>query len=108
MASGYKRLYGPAQLPTSATDLYTSPADARTRLRHLHVSNPSGAAVDVTLSIGADAAATRILDAFPIAANSVYSTRSRMRYALEPGEKLTGSSSAATTVAVIEGYLENV
>lgn len=105
---GYKRLVGPRQLPTSAEDLYTAPAGTRARIRHLHVSNPSASAVDVTLSAGADAASTRILDGFPIAADSIYSPRRPAEYTLEPGEKIQGFSSAATTVIVVDGVTESL
>lgn len=63
-----KRLYGPAQLTNAAADLYTVPAGRKALVRHIHVQNPTGGAVSVTLSVGADAAATRIFDARSIAA----------------------------------------
>jgi len=65
-----KRLFGPAQLTNAAATKYTVPANRRAILRHIRISNPSGNAVNLTLSIGADTAATRIFDAFPIGANS--------------------------------------
>ncbi len=40
-------------------------------MRHIHVQNPSGSAVTFTASIGADAAGTRLFDAYSIAANAV-------------------------------------
>jgi hypothetical protein len=66
-----KRLNGPAQLTNAAVTRYTGPANRRGIIRHIHVSNPSGLAVLFTMSIGADAAATRIFDAFSIAAGTV-------------------------------------
>ena len=67
-----KRLNGPSQLTNATVTRYTTPAATRTILRHMHISNPSGAAVDLTMSIGADAAAVRLFDGFPIPADSVY------------------------------------
>jgi hypothetical protein len=66
-----KRLHGPALVTNTAATKYTVPTNVKTIVRHIHVSNPSGSTVTFTLSIGADAAAVRIFDAFPISANSV-------------------------------------
>jgi len=66
------RLAGPAQVSNAAATKYTVPALTKTIVRHIHVQNPSGAAVTFTMSIGADAAATRIFDAYSIAAGSVF------------------------------------
>jgi len=71
MARTAKRLAGPAQVSNAAATKYTVPALTKTILRHIHISNPSGSAVTFTLSIGADAAAVRLYDAFSIPANSV-------------------------------------
>ena len=68
MARIAKRLHGPAQVSNAAATKYTVPALTKTVIRHIHVQNPSAAAVTFTLSIGADAAATRIFDAFSIPA----------------------------------------
>lgn len=72
MARIPKRLAGPAQVSNAAATKYTVPALTKTIIRHVHVQNPSGSAVTFTMSIGTDAAATRIFDAFSIAANSVF------------------------------------
>lgn len=68
MAKTAKRLAGPAQVSNAATTKYTVPASTKTIVRHIHVQNPSGSAVTFTLSIGADAAATRVFDAYSIPA----------------------------------------
>lgn len=65
------RLAGPALLTNAAATKYTVPAATQTILRHIHVENPTGAAVTFTMSIGADAAGTRIYDVFSIAAGAV-------------------------------------
>lgn len=69
MPATAKRLFGPAQLTNAAATKYTVPALTKTKIRHIHVVNP-GAAVTLTMSIGADAAGTRIYDALPIPANA--------------------------------------
>jgi len=63
-----KRLAGPAPIATGPTTIYTVPANTRTIVRHIHVQNPSGSPVTLTYSIGADAAGTRIRDAFSVPA----------------------------------------
>jgi hypothetical protein len=71
MARIPKRLAGPAQVSNAAATKYTTPANTKTVVRHIHAQNPSGSAVTFTLSIGADAAGVRIFDVYSIAANSV-------------------------------------
>jgi len=68
MARTPKRLAGPAVVATGPATIYTVPASTKTIIRHIHVQNPSGSPVTLTLSIGADAAGTRILSAFSIPA----------------------------------------
>lgn len=65
------RFHGPAQVSNAAATKYTVAAAQRIVIRHVHISNPSGSPVTFTLSVGADAAATRLYDAFSIPANSV-------------------------------------
>lgn len=71
MARTAKRLAGPALVSNAAATKYTVPSTTKTIIRHIHVQNPSGSAVTFTLSIGADAAGTRLFDAFSIAAGTV-------------------------------------
>lgn len=63
-----ERLYGPALIATGPTTVYTVPALTKTIIRHIHLSNPSGSPVTFTLSIGADAAATRLWQTYSIPA----------------------------------------
>lgn len=72
MARTPKRLAGPAQVSNAAATKYTVPGATTAVVRHIHVSNPSASPVDFTLSIGTDAAATRLFDGLAIAADSVY------------------------------------
>jgi hypothetical protein len=66
------RFHGPDHLTTTATTKLTVAANEKAIIRHIHVSNPSGGAVTLTMSIGADTTATRIFDAYSIAAGSVF------------------------------------
>ena len=70
MARVPTRLSGPTQLTNSPVTQLTVAASELNVIRHLHVQNPSGAPVNLTVSIGTDAANKRIYDAYPIAANS--------------------------------------
>jgi len=65
------RLAGPAQVATGPATIYTVPANRKGILRHVHVQNPSGSAVTFTMSIGADAAGTRLFDAYSLGANQI-------------------------------------
>jgi hypothetical protein len=71
MTTTNKRLVGPQLLTNAAATIYTTPASTVTLVQHLHVSNPTASAVGFTMSIGADAAATRVYDNFQIAAGGV-------------------------------------
>ena len=68
MARTAIRFHGPAQVSNAAATKYTVPAGSKAVIRHIRLQNPSGAAVTFTMSIGADAAATRIFDALSIPA----------------------------------------
>lgn len=66
-----KRLHGPAQVSNSAATKYTTPANTKTIVRHVHIQNPSASAVTFTMSIGTDAAGVRLFDAYTIGAGQV-------------------------------------
>jgi len=68
MARIPKRLAGPALVATGPTTIYTVPALTKTILRYIQLSNPSASPVTFTLSIGADAAGTRLWSAYSIPA----------------------------------------
>jgi len=70
MATTSSRIYGPAQIATGPTTVYTVPSNTKAVLRQIHISNPSGSSVTFTLSIGADGATTRLFSTFTIPANS--------------------------------------
>ena len=92
------RFYGPAQLPNTTGTRYTVPASTSAVLRHIKLSNPTGSPVTFTLSIGADAAGTRIYDAYSVAAGAnldiwVYEP-------LAAGEILAANAGTATALVV--------
>lgn len=66
------RLAGPALVSNAAATKFTVAASEKYIVKHIHVINPTGSAATFTASIGADAAATRIFDAYTIGSNSVF------------------------------------
>lgn len=72
MARIATRFAGPAQVSNAAATKYTVSASEKIIVRHIHIQNPSGSAVTFTMSIGADAAAVRLFDAYSIPANTIF------------------------------------
>lgn len=72
MGDTNKRLFGPGQITNAAVTKYTVPALTKTLVRHLHAYNQDAAQRTLTVSIGADAAGTRLFDAYPIAAKTPF------------------------------------
>ena len=66
-----KTLSGPTQLTTSAVTQYTVPAATTTRVREIRAVNTSGSAAKVYVSVGADAAPTRVWSGLTVQPNSV-------------------------------------
>ncbi len=100
-----RRVNGPAILAGAAATRYTVPAGLRLIVRHIHVSNPSAGSLDITLSIGTDAAGLRVFDGLPIPADSVYDHYGI--YVLEPAEIIQAFGGVAMTLT-IDGELEAV
>jgi hypothetical protein len=69
------RFVGPKAFVAADTVEYTVAASEKIVVRHIHVSNPTGGAITVTVQLDADAggsaAAERILDAYSVAAGAV-------------------------------------
>lgn len=66
MASDTPKTIGPTALAAAAATIYTVPAATTATIVHLHVINNHNVAVNLTVSLGADAAGTRIWDQIPI------------------------------------------
>lgn len=93
-----KRLYGPAQLGNTTATRYTVPASTKTVIRRIHVANPTAGSVDVTFGIGADAAGTRLLDGYPIPAESFITIYGP--FTMEAAEVFAAHASAATSLVM--------
>ncbi len=96
MATINKRLFGPAQLTNAAATKYTAPGSGGSaQIKRMRVSNPTGGAVTFTLSIGADAAGTRLYDAVSVPAGSGLDIYGPFNLAAsEIVQSLAGSNSA--------------
>jgi hypothetical protein len=99
MAVAASRVVGPIQLANADALLYTVPAVTLAKVRHIHLANPTGSAVTIFLSIGADGATTRIYDAYSLAAGAVLDTF--VYYILQPAETIRGHAGTATAATII-------
>lgn len=100
-----KRLAGPAPIDTTVETIYTVPASARAVIRHIHIQNPSASPIGVTVSIGADAAGVRILDAYSVPGAAVGVTGNVLDvwgpYTLEAGEIIQASATGGDDITTI-------
>jgi len=70
MTDTAKRLAGPSALTNSAATVYTVPSSTTTIVRSIIIANTTSSSATFFLSIGSDAAGTRLYSAGPIPANS--------------------------------------
>lgn len=92
------RMYGPAQLPSASATRYTVPAGKRSVVRQIHIINPTGGAVTFTLSIGTDAAGTRLFEGVSLAAGQVFD---RWGYwVLSEAEVIDANSSSDSSIVM--------
>lgn len=102
-----KRLYGPALLAAAAATVYTVPTGRIAVIRNIHIVNPTAGDLTFTISIGADAAATRIFSAQAASAEDSYD--SFAPFVLTAGEVLQAyASAAASLVLTVDGEEELV
>lgn len=66
-----KRVYGPAQPGTSAATIYTAGGRSKTHIVCIHICNTTSAEASITMSIGTDAANTRLLSGTKVPANGL-------------------------------------
>lgn len=66
MADTLKRFSGPAMLTNAAVTQFTAGGAATVTIRNIHVSNGTLFICKFTLSIGTNAAGTRLFDQFPV------------------------------------------
>lgn len=90
-------------LGTGAATIYTTPATGAI-LRTIKVANTTATAASFTLSIGVDAAGTRMYSAVSIPGNSTFTTDLFMP--LASTEVLQAYASAATSLTITIGAIE--
>lgn len=93
------RFYGPALLPTSAATLFTAGAGYQSVIQLLHVMNQSASPATMTLSIGSDAAGTRIYDTYSFRGKEMRAEK--VYYVLTAGENLQGFSGTASAILLV-------
>lgn len=71
MANVAKRLFGPVVGTGSEATLYTVPALTTATVQSIRVVNTTGGALTFKMSIGADAAGTRLFSDYSVPANGV-------------------------------------
>lgn len=100
MADTAKRLGGPDDIPNSEVTLYTVPGATTAIIRNIHIANTTGTAATIKMSIGADAAGTRILGDLSIPANGTYDWSGFMVLAAAETLRATGGTNNALTATV--------
>jgi hypothetical protein len=80
------RIFGPALVATGPATVFTAAANERVRSIYVWVSNPTASAVNFTMSIGADAAGTRIIGTNSVANIPANSTQMFGPFTMHPSE----------------------
>ncbi|SRR6266550_219074 len=106
MGKTEKRLYGPALLTAAAADTYVVPASTTAKVRMIHFFNGDGSSHTVTVSIGADAAGTRIFKDFVIAAKMGYDWYPDLN--MIAAEKIQAYADVTLMVTITINGFENV
>lgn len=107
MSDTATRFVGPTLLTNTTATLYTVPALTIAILRNIHIANTSGTAATVKLSIGVDAAGSRLLGDLSVAANGTYDWSGFMPVAA--AETIRGHSGTTNVLAItISGVLVDV
>lgn len=91
------RFYGPALLTTTPTTLFT--ANDRSVIELIHIMNESVSSVNLSLSIGTDAAGTRIYDSYPIPAGQMRAIPEF--FVVNTGETMQGSASVNSAIVLV-------
>jgi len=100
-----KRLVGPTQLSGSTATLYTVPGGTKAILRHIRMINTSNATVNsIKLSIGADAAGTRIIPDLSLSKGASYDWSGFM--VMDAAELLKGQAGTASAITIIVSGIE--
>lgn len=112
MATTGKRLVEGAQLTASAATYYTTPANTRTRIDAMTLTNTSGAAVTVDIHLvpagGSPSDDNVVMKGKSIPQNDTYVVREALGHWLEPGGTIQALAGTATSVTLIASGVEVV
>jgi hypothetical protein len=97
---------GTQQLTAVAATLYTVAANRRGIIRHIHFFNADVVARKVTVSLGVDAAATRIFDGFSIGPASGFDYY--CFHVLNAADVIQGFADIAAKVTITAGGEEEI
>src|SRR5262245_13366912 len=102
MAGTIKRISGPAFIANAAANLYTPPASTiDTVIQQIHLNNVTGAAVSVTLYVGAtggSAAGTQVLGPYSVPANDFLDVWFNPGMVMQSTDFLSGVAASASAV----------
>lgn len=99
MADAGKRWYGPAQPDAAvAADLFTVTGGHKGHVTNITIANTTSTDATLTLSIGADAAAKRIVSAMNVPANGVIVLNGY--WYIDGAEKMQGFQGTASALTV--------
>jgi hypothetical protein len=99
VANVAKRLAGPAVGTGSEATLYTVPGSTVTTVQSIRVVNTTSGALTFKMSIGADAAGTRLFSDYPVPANGILKDAG-FDVVMVAAETLRWTAAAGLTVTV--------
>lgn len=96
--------YGPAAVATGPATAFTTPATERYIIQTINVTNVTGSAATLTVSIGADATGTRIINAYSVplagAAGSTKTFNGPFDVAASTAVQLSSGTNNALTIKI--------
>lgn len=105
MADMVKRLSGPTALTTSAVTQYTVPVGTTATVRSIHAANVSGGYAALTVSLGADGAATRLFAGTSIPTTGVLDWSGMI--VLTAGETIQAKSDVGAALVLVVSGVES-
>lgn len=99
-----RTLIQPVQLPAAQATQYTAPANTRTIIDKMTVTNPTAGALTVTVYIvqaaGAAGAGNVLISAQSVAAGAAYLCPEAVGHILNPGDFIAAFASAAASLVM--------
>lgn len=102
-----KRLGGPTALSTSAATIYTVPASTVATIKSIRVSNETGSAAPLAISVGTDGANKRFIYGLSVPANGSYDWEGTLVLAAaEVLQAYSGPSGTASSLTIVVSGVE--